>query len=191
MTKVSISKPDAARRQLDLAIRLIFEGEDQVPIHTLIAAGFALVRDLLKKQKGVDTIVDVMNDWIKPEHAKEVWRVFNGPANFLKHANSDPHDVLNVSWEINEPWLAMAVKGYTELGFGPTDEMRAFLLWYTFRRPDYLKEEFVWPAGVLPTVLDLRVRAAEPGFVTKLGPVLLKSPTRNSMFDNSTLRAAL
>lgn len=48
MTKVYISKHSAVQRQLDAAIRWLFEGEDPLPIHTVVAAAYGLVKDLLK-----------------------------------------------------------------------------------------------------------------------------------------------
>jgi hypothetical protein len=39
MTKIRINKLDAARRQINAAIRMTFEGEDPVAIHSVIAAG--------------------------------------------------------------------------------------------------------------------------------------------------------
>ena len=47
---VLINKLEAARRQLDAAIRLTFANEDTLAIHTLGAAAYRIVRDILHKR---------------------------------------------------------------------------------------------------------------------------------------------
>jgi hypothetical protein len=46
---ITVSKLDAARRQLRAAIRLWFQGEDPVAIHTLISAAHEIVHTLFKR----------------------------------------------------------------------------------------------------------------------------------------------
>ena len=45
---VKLSKEDVARRQLDQAIKLMFEGGDVVSVHTLASAASQVFADLLK-----------------------------------------------------------------------------------------------------------------------------------------------
>jgi hypothetical protein len=47
---IQISKIAAAQRQLDAAIRLFFQREDELAIHSITAAAFQLLRDLTKKR---------------------------------------------------------------------------------------------------------------------------------------------
>lgn len=47
---LQISKLAAAQRQLDAAIRMFFQREDELAIHTLTAAAFQILRDLAKKR---------------------------------------------------------------------------------------------------------------------------------------------
>ena len=47
---VLINKLEAARRQLDAAIRLTFSNEDALAIHTLAAAAYRIVRDILHRR---------------------------------------------------------------------------------------------------------------------------------------------
>ena len=49
--KSEITKVEAARRQLDCAIRLFFEDEDSLPIHTLAWAAFEVLFDLYPKHR--------------------------------------------------------------------------------------------------------------------------------------------
>jgi hypothetical protein len=45
-----INKLEAARRQLDAAIRMTFDGEDKLAIHTVAAAAYRILRDMLEKR---------------------------------------------------------------------------------------------------------------------------------------------
>jgi hypothetical protein len=49
---IQISKIAAAQRQLDAAIRMFFQREDDLPIHTIAAAAFQILRDLTKNRGG-------------------------------------------------------------------------------------------------------------------------------------------
>ena len=46
MAIIKLSKIEAAGRQIDAAIRMLFENEDPVAIHTITMAGFRILRDL-------------------------------------------------------------------------------------------------------------------------------------------------
>lgn len=47
---ILINKLEAARRQLDAAIRMTFTGEDELAIHTVATAAYRILRDLLDKR---------------------------------------------------------------------------------------------------------------------------------------------
>jgi hypothetical protein len=47
---IYFTKIAAAKRQLDTAIRMYFVHEDKLSIHTLVAAAFRVLRDLIKKR---------------------------------------------------------------------------------------------------------------------------------------------
>jgi hypothetical protein len=47
---IFINKLEAARRQLDAAIRMTFANEDELAIHTVAAAAYRILRDMLHKR---------------------------------------------------------------------------------------------------------------------------------------------
>jgi len=47
---IFINKLEAARRQLDTAIRMTFANEDELAIHTVAAAAYRILRDMLDKR---------------------------------------------------------------------------------------------------------------------------------------------
>ena len=95
MAKIKVTKLEAAQRQIDAAIRMLFANEDPVAIHSIAAAGSRILRDLAK-QKQTD-IWKMMNDCIRPEMREEFWgaKGMNRFANFLKHADIDPTEIID------------------------------------------------------------------------------------------------
>jgi len=68
MATIKVNKIEAARRQIDAAIRLLFDNEDPIAIHTLIMAGFRILRDIAEKQNS--NISKVTQSFIKSEHSQ-------------------------------------------------------------------------------------------------------------------------
>ena len=58
---VHVTKIAAAIRQLDAAIRMFFAKEDELAIHTVVAAAFRVLRDVTKKQ-GRNFTAEVIRD---------------------------------------------------------------------------------------------------------------------------------
>jgi hypothetical protein len=56
---IYVTKVEAARRQVNAAIRMSFLNEDKLAIHTVVAAAYRVLRDLLEK-RGVDDLADVI-----------------------------------------------------------------------------------------------------------------------------------
>jgi hypothetical protein len=56
---IIITKLAAARRQLDAAIRMTFANEDELAIHTVAAAAYRILRDILAN-RGRDDFVDLI-----------------------------------------------------------------------------------------------------------------------------------
>lgn len=85
-----ISKLEGARRQLEVAIEMYFDGMDSLAIHTLAWAAFKVLFDVYPhhSQDGFDKKLD--------ELVKQVgWKQFASVANFLKHADRDPDAFLH------------------------------------------------------------------------------------------------
>ncbi len=140
MAEIKVNKPEAARRQIDVAIKLLFNNEDPIPIHTLAMAAFRIVRDLAKDNP--DHHMDSMfNKMIRPGMEKEFWSVMHRPANFFKHADLDADDILNdVKEEINDVILFLATLWYQELGYKFTPEMLSLVTWFTVLHPHFLQD---------------------------------------------------
>jgi hypothetical protein len=139
-TPEPIGKLEAARRQLDTGIEMMFLEMDPLPTHSVLFAANSVLRDLCKA-KGVTTKLDeAEKDWIKPEHEKEYQRFVRHRGEFLKHAQKDPEGSLApFSNELNSVTALKAIFRYGELAGKFTCTMQAFLRWFTAVHPVVLK----------------------------------------------------
>lgn len=137
MNERGITKVQAAGRQIDAAIRMHFRQEDPLAVHTLAMAGFQVLRDLAQN-RGLEHAVDSM---IRPGKEARFWGAVNARANFLKHADRDPQDILTSFPELeNDPRLMIASSYYELLGNPLTVAMRVLWVWYGSIHPDVLSE---------------------------------------------------
>jgi len=153
----SITKIDAARRQLNVAIRLWFESGDPIAIYCLACSAYEIIHDL-KERKGLrDLYYDSLV--IKDEYQKEWRQKLKAPYNFLKHADKDPDDVLEFEPSLTEPFIVFSLIGLKVLGQTISDMGHVYLIWLTLHHPERLTDEgrglYVEP---FPTELLRRVR---------------------------------
>lgn len=127
-----ITKLTAAQRQLDCAIRLFFNCDDSLSVHTLAWAAFKILFDIYPHHRSdgftddLDTMIEGMG-----------WRKFAHTPNFLKHADRDPLDHLsNHDYEATLGQIGMAVILYSRIASRYTPEMRAFDDFIQFMHPD-------------------------------------------------------
>ncbi len=125
---ISLSKIDAARRQLKVAIRLLFDDEDPVAVHTLVGAASVIISNLVKRHHP-DTSWDKYAQEANKITEGEYFRVMRKPQNFLKHAKEDhaatfdfdPKDTESVAF-----WAVMNLGNFGSLSM----EESVLQLWY-------------------------------------------------------------
>lgn len=146
-----ISKLDAARRQLEMAINLYFFDRDFVSVHTLAAASFRLLSDLLEHH---DVPYQSMNErvleYVKAEFQEEFLRSVKQAENFFKHADRDPEEILTFDPRETEFLLWDAVVAHHALVGDTPPLLRAFHIWFIVQNPTLFR---------LPTEME-RARAA-------------------------------
>ncbi len=127
-----ISKLEAARRQLETAIKLFFDNGDGLSIHTLAYASFRILFDIypLHNTDGLSIRID--------ELIQEIgWRRFACTANFLKHADRDPNNLLeDHDAESSENLIGLAATMYRRLSGDFTPLMRGFDCWIETLHPE-------------------------------------------------------
>lgn len=147
MKKIRINKIDAARRQLDAAIRMTFDDEDPIAIHTVTAAAHRIIRDLCERRGDIEEYLR-FRDWINPDHEREFWSYWNAAASFMKHADKDPEAIHELEEEHSDFLVLISAKWYRELGYAPTPEMIVFGSWFAYGHPEILKADPLSRAGI-------------------------------------------
>ena len=138
--KVKISKLDAAKRQLETAVRLYFNCADPVSIHTLAGAAHGIISDLNKKYGGRPMLMSSFP--IKDQYKSMVRKKIREAGNFLKHADEDPEKVIDFNPDQTEMFIFDACSKYQELTGESVSYLGIYLAWFASRNI----EVFNYPA---------------------------------------------
>jgi hypothetical protein len=140
MTAITVSKLDAARRQLRTAIRLWFYDADPVSAHTLAYAAHEILRVMLKKRSPKsEHLFDLMP--IKKEYRPMILEGLKKHANFFKHASRDPNETIEFNPGLSEIFILISVVALGGCGEAPGDEESAFMMWTQLHSPELLNPE--------------------------------------------------
>ena len=175
MEQLNLSKLDAAKRQLEVAIKLYFNFDDPVSIHTLTAAAYNVLRDINKK-RGNDPVL--IKEWfpqymIRSEKQKEFKILLNEAENFFKHAEKDPEAVLSFRPRQTEFLLWEAGSLYQRLTGEVTPLMRLYRGWFMMHHVDYFTE---LPDEDKSKIGRVRYRLSDRGkYFTELLEIAFKS----------------
>ncbi|WP_447778403.1 hypothetical protein [Variovorax boronicumulans] len=134
----TLTKFDAAERQLLLAIRLFFAEEDEVSIHTLAEAAGQVMHDIGKAKNATSIVRDYPR--IRPDQKKEWLAVLFAPRNFFKHGSKDPDQKLEFKSIFNDFSLLDATQMYQVLKGNWTPETMVFIVWFGLKYPDLFEE---------------------------------------------------
>ena len=137
--KITITKIDSAKVQIETAIRLFFYDDSAVSVHTLASAALGIIKDFRGNRNG--NVVRELEQWIKPEYIAEWRKKFNEPANYLKHSDRDSHETMTFDEEINDMKLLLCCMGYREIGGVCSQIMNVFLAWIYARYPGMIYSE--------------------------------------------------
>lgn len=162
--KTRCSKPQAATRQLDVAIALLFSDYDPLAVRTLAAAAHGVLADLVeRKLPGGSWRTKIIEGSGLSKSA--AIGVLNSAQNFLKHADRDPDAELEIDEEENDHLMFVATLECAELGYPLSIDMQAFQIWYLAAYPDKI--------GV-DTDPVVKSRKAFPGFESLSRPEKLQ-----------------
>lgn len=137
MTIVSVNKLDVAKQQIDAAIRLHFSGEDIVVVHTIAASANQILRDIAENKKNSQWHNEI-NEIIQPNMKSKIWGLMNKPFNFLKHADKDSDEILEIEENINDHTIISCCCYSVTLGLPITNEIAGFTRWYAIMYPHTL-----------------------------------------------------
>jgi hypothetical protein len=137
--RFQVTKLDAARRQLRVAISLWFQGGDEIAVHTLAAAAHQVIHDINTKKGGKGLLFD-SPIW-KPEYRKEVVTRLKRDLNFFKHADNDPEGVTEFCPLLSEMFMMCSLFGIENFGLRFDPHERAFYEWYCLNYPQFLSDK--------------------------------------------------
>lgn len=189
---ISCSKIEAAKRQVDAAVRLLFAREDALAVHTLAFAAFGLLSDLSKAKGKTETLKRLEED-AKLRVGKEFWEDFKRLANFLKHADKDKKQIIHgIPEEFNEAALLLDCFLIRELSSLSSPETQTLWLWhhalYFININDAPRAYWDWFSENHPKLVDAKSREEQ----LSIGELLLKmmketAPKENRMEPDNVL----
>ena len=141
ISKFTIGKLDAARRQLDTAIDDWFCGGDPVVVHTLACAAYEIIHALSLKRNPNRRDLLFDNDNIKDEHRKEWNDLLRKPWNFFKHADRDGDSVIEFDPRQSEGFILFSIIGIGLCGERINTEESAWTMWLQVQHPEFLTEK--------------------------------------------------
>ena len=125
---VQVTKLEAAIRQLNTAITLVFDDGDSVVIHTLATAAANIFSDVIES-------IDASKSWrgmVKSDHGlsnAQYRDVMHEAWNFFKHADRNPESVLKFDDRWSEYLIFFAILECSEV-HRLTIQMQTFQLWF-------------------------------------------------------------
>jgi hypothetical protein len=146
---MSITKLDVAEREIVAAVRLLFDGNDTVPVYVLAAAARDITTTLCNK-RGLPSMIDAMYEEHPHLSRDEIIRWTKKHANFFKHADRD-HDKVLEGFEATDAdeVLYIACFDFGRLCGGKPVEADAFELWF------YAMRDLCGPMRI-PDIVELR-----------------------------------
>lgn len=137
----SVTKLDAARRQLATAITLWFTGGDAVSTYALSHAAYEVIHNFTKPNRTQDLLFD--SRLVRNEYRKQFNGTLRNPANFFKHAQRGKSENPTVEFypETSEIFIAYSIFALSLIGKEYRDEESIFTMWMLLHRTEWLTPE--------------------------------------------------
>jgi hypothetical protein len=78
---------------------------------------------------------------IAPGMESQFWSAINKFANFLKHADKDPDEIIEIDEAVNDGILMLAVHVWLDLGHQQTPEMQALWVLFGAIHPELIRSD--------------------------------------------------
>jgi hypothetical protein len=137
---IKVSILDAAKRQMETAVRLYFNDADPVSVYTLTGASHAVLTDLIKKNGSKSSVSDFS---IRNEYKREVRSKIRKAKNHLHSAAKNPESTVTVNVLTNEYFLFDACEKYMALTSEHVPYFIIFRGWFVYKHPNM----FSFPRG--------------------------------------------
>lgn len=171
---------EAARRNVDAAIRMLFSGEDPLPVHLVAAAAFRVLHDLAQTSRA-EARDSVIKLFLIPGGEEIFYRALNDAAALSEHAEQDPGAMLQACTdERNDFDIAISCLYLECLEAKTSPEAQAFLWWFATMYPHVMKADRFFKAS-LPTEDFQWLRGAPRAKQLQFGDTILRLVRRNRL----------
>lgn len=129
---IEITKLKAAERQINCAVRMFFNSEDSIAVHTLVGAAMNIFYDLsenLLKESSWEAKISEDNGLSKRDFLKKVRKY----QNFFKHADKDPGSGIGFNMNETEELIFISRLNWGNLHSNKQSlsvELSVFQIWY-------------------------------------------------------------
>lgn len=157
MGTVRITKKEAASRQLDAAIQLLFAGGDIVAVHTLAGAGSRIASDLIQLEQP-EKSWDLSTQKISDPTQRSYFQLMSATQHIFKQVDVDADGTHEFAISDTLALLATAVFEMAKLTGGLTTPQAVYQIWYAACNLDALGRSFEHHAVVKQVIGDLSKR---------------------------------
>ncbi|WP_421440634.1 hypothetical protein [Agrobacterium tumefaciens] len=184
---MKINKLDGARRQLLAAIHLHWFFLEPLVVYQLAANASEVCDSLISASGGMRMREEIasVHGWTE----KDVNIIINGPRNFVKHADRNPHDEIDeIGFDECDAMLLTACVDYCLASKRSPAIVGLFVAWYAAKNPDKTGDFFADVGDtVFPNLTALdhagQIAAARKQAQSVLTSDILRDP-RTEMTDN-------
>jgi hypothetical protein len=128
-TAITITKLEAARRQLNTAIWLWFVDGDPVSIHSLAYAAYEIIHVVSRHRKRTQKLLFDAT-FMRGEYQAKVAKFLKKHANFFKHANKDVEGNIDFPPAISVLFLMSSIMGIISMRLPRSDAETDFMVWH-------------------------------------------------------------
>ena len=145
----TVSKIEAADRQLRSVVHFFFQRADAVAVHTLAAAVYQILVDLCE-HRGIERELEDSAILSHLGVKKDVLDAVRRPQNFFKHADRDPEGFLRFNPMLTACLILYGIHYLHCLTGTKSPEGQVFCLWFYLRFPDRAPAELRASFAQLP-----------------------------------------
>ncbi len=138
---IQVTKLDASKRQLEVAIDLFFLSCDPISIHTLTSASYNILRDHYKKDAQEVFIKNEILKYVKENMKKRMLNKINEAENFFKHADRDINVVLDFRPKQTEYLMWEATQIYYDITKKKPDKFNIYNYWFAANHKNLFVEK--------------------------------------------------
>ena len=139
--RITVTRRQAARAEIDTAIELLFDDGAPVAIEVLTWAAVEMMRGLAEHRQ-LQTFQATIEERVKPEALKRWREILKGHYNFFKHGDRDPERISEdfMPEATTYPLFGACVDYQTIFGRS-TFAMMSYMSWFMARHPAILVPE--------------------------------------------------